>query len=73
MNKFTRIITLLSIILISGVLINAKQQADDSSKVEQQLLSKKSTSELYEIKALKIPSNLNFAGERVPTEKNDIK
>ena len=73
MNKFTRIITLLSIILISGVLINAKQQADDSSQVEQQLLSKKSTSELYEIKALKIPSNLNFAGERVPTEKNDIK
>jgi membrane-bound lytic murein transglycosylase D len=73
MNKFTRIITLLSIILISGVLINAKQQADNSSQVEQQLISKKSTSELYEIKALKIPSNLNFAGERVPTEKNDIK
>ena len=73
MNKSTRILTLLSIILISGVLINAKQQVDDTPQTEQQFLSEKNTSELYEIKALKIPSNLNFAGERVPIEKNDIK
>ena len=73
MNKSTRILTLLSIILISGVLINATQQVDESPQIEQQVLSKKNTSELYEIKALEIPSNLDFSGERVPTEKNDIK
>ena len=27
----------------------------------------------YQIKALKVPENLDFAGERVPTEKADIK
>jgi hypothetical protein len=73
MNKSARILTLLSIILISGVLINAKQQVGESPQIVQQLISEKNTSELYEIKALKIPSNLNFAGERVPTEKNDIR
>ena len=35
--------------------------------------SDKNTSELYEIKALKIPEGINFAGEIVPLEKPDIK
>lgn len=35
--------------------------------------SDKNTSETYQIKALKIPDNLNFAGELVPIEKADIK
>ena len=82
MNKPLRILTLLSIILIAGVLINAKQQVNDDTPIKQESNTSvtlqsstvnKNTSSLYEIKALKIPSNLNFAGERVPTEKNDIK
>lgn len=31
------------------------------------------THESYKIKAIKLPKNLNLAGERVPIEKNDIK
>lgn len=73
MNKSTRILTILSIILIAGVLINATQKPTDDFQTEELLISDKNTSELYEIKALKIPSNLNFAGERVPIEKNNIR
>lgn len=31
------------------------------------------TSDTYQIKALKIPNNLNFAGEKIPLEKADIR
>ena len=33
----------------------------------------KRTSESYKIKAVKIPNNLSFSGERIPLEKQDIK
>jgi hypothetical protein len=33
----------------------------------------KRTSDSYEIKAIKIPNNLNFAGEKIPLEKQDIR
>ncbi len=36
-------------------------------------ISDKNTSESYQIKALKIPQNLTFAGEHVPIEKHDIR
>lgn len=70
MNKPLRFLVILSIILISGVLINATQSVP--ARVTD-TLSNKNTSELYEIKALKIPHGLNFAGERVPVEKADVK
>lgn len=44
-----------------------------STKCFSQQLLEKSTSETYQIKALKLPKNLNLAGERVPIERDDIK
>jgi hypothetical protein len=63
---------ILSIVLLSGVLINATQNTGE--QVTETVIEKdKNTSDLYEIKALKIPEGINFAGERVPVEKNDIR
>lgn len=76
MNKSLRFLVLLSIIIISGIFI----KATSNTKVENNTVSTsdtianhKYTSNLYEIKALKIPEDLNFAGERVPVERNNIK
>ncbi|MCD6543799.1 MAG: lytic transglycosylase domain-containing protein, partial [Flavobacteriaceae bacterium] len=52
--------------------MNAVKKTDISQKDDLND-PKKNTSETYQIKALKIPDNLNFAGERVPVEKEDIK
>ena len=72
MNRPIRILVILSIVLLSGVLINATQNTGE--QVTETVIEKdKNTSDLYEIKALKIPEGINFAGERVPVEKNDIR
>ncbi|PHR72229.1 MAG: murein transglycosylase [Lutibacter sp.] len=76
MNRPLRFLVILSIVLIAGVLINAKQNTtieETTEATETVIQSKKNTSDLYEIKALKIPEGLNFAGERVPVEKTDVK
>jgi len=80
MNKPLRFLVILSIVLISGVLINAKQNTSENTvkndteiQEKKAVISTKNTSELYEIKALKIPEGINFAGERVPVEKADVK
>lgn len=41
--------------------------------VKNDTLTDKNTSDTYEIKALKIPEKMEFAGERVPLEKDDIR
>ena len=58
--------------MISSLLIFAAKKSDSE---ENNYLKEgdKNTSETYEIKALKMPENLDFAGERVPTENDDIK
>jgi hypothetical protein len=74
MQKPYKIIILLAIIILSGVLINAVQNQELESKETLKDKAKaKNTSESYSIKAVKIPTNLTFAGERVPLEKHDIK
>jgi hypothetical protein len=76
MNKPMKFLVILSIVLISGVLINATQNTVERKKEKTEatkVQSDKNTSELYEIKALKIPEGINFAGEIVPLEKPDIK
>ena len=74
MQKSHKIIVLLAVIIISGVLINAVQQNDPEFKATSKpTIETKSTSDSYTIKAIKIPTNLTFAGERVPLEKHDIK
>ena len=65
MNKFFRILSLLSITCITILFVNAI----DKSEIEPIT----STHKTYKIKALKLPSNLNLAGERVPIEKLDVR
>ena len=73
MTNSLRIIIVLSVIVLSGVLLNATQQ-DPEDKIEiKQNITFKNTSDSYIIKAVKIPENLEFAGEKVPLYKPDIK
>ena len=65
MNKPLRIISLLSIIVISLLFFNGINKDQVSSVVN--------THKNYKIKALKLPSNLNLAGERVPVEIPDVR
>lgn len=72
MKNSMKILGLIAVIMVSSLLIFAtktSKKAKDNNTTE----SDKNTSETYEIRALKIPTNLNFAGEHVPTEKSDIK
>jgi len=74
MKQLTRIFTILGIVFVCGILINATQKKESELETNsQEDPSNKNTSELYEIKALKIPEGVNFAGELVPIEKSDIK
>ncbi len=70
MNKANRILIVLSILVISTVLINAVSNADDTHEMRDPI--EKSTSELYDIKALVIPENLDFSGEKVPLQDSDV-
>ncbi len=72
MNKSIKILGLLAVIMISSLLIFATKTTN-SKKANNTIISDKNTSESYQIRALKIPTNLNFAGEKVPIEKSDIK
>lgn len=72
MKTSIKILGLLALITLSSLFIfsttNEKVQHFKDAKD-----SLKNTSKTYEIKALKIPDYLEFAGERVPLEKSDIK
>jgi|TARA_B110000305_G_C19289787_1_gene563589 hypothetical protein len=72
MKKRTKIFTVLGIVLVSGILINVQQ---NDSKIEENIsiTTPEDIKEPYQIKALKIPEGINFAGELVPIEKADIK
>lgn len=67
MKSEIKILSLIAIILVSSLLIFASKESKSS------ITSDLNTSEFYKIKALKIPKDLIFAGERVPIEKPDIK
>lgn len=67
MKNAVKILSLVAIILVSSLLIFAVKENKTGAD------SDISTSEFYKIKALKIPKDLSFAGERVPLEKQDIK
>jgi len=72
MNNSVKILGLVAIIIISSLLIFASKTktVEESNKTNE---SDKNTSETYQIRALKVPLNLEFSGEHVPTEKADIK
>ena len=65
MNKSLRVLSLLSIVCMTILFMKAIHKSDIDSIT--------STHKTYKIKALKLPSNLNLAGERVPIEKPDVK
>ena len=64
MPKIIRLLSIITITLFAVTFFNGLHVSDASEK---------NTSETYTIKALKIPNDLTFAGERVPTELYDIK
>lgn len=64
MQKTIRFLSVLSITILSTSFLNGVYTSN---------IDPKNTAETYNIKALKIPEGLTFAGERVPTERFDIK
>ena len=74
MNNPLKIIVILSIIIVSGLMINAvstKKQTTDKTN-NKTAAPIKSTAELYEIKALKLPSYIDFAGEVAPLDDSEV-
>ena len=65
MQKILRFFSYLGVILITFLSFKAVQKT--------KIKTTKHTSEKYEIQALKLPENLNLAGERVPIEMPDIR
>ena len=65
MQKIVRFLSIIFITILSITFFNAVYISD--------VPSEKNTADSYTIKALKIPDELTFAGEKVPTELYDIK
>jgi len=65
MKTSIRILSLSALVITTALLTNAIST--------QNITEPKNTSDTYKIKALKLPPNLNLAGERVPLEQYDIK
>ena len=72
MRNSIKILGLVAIVMVSSLFIFSTNNAAIS---EETIVTDndKNTSESYQIRALKIPLNLNFAGEAVPIDKEDIK
>ncbi|MFQ3297000.1 MAG: membrane-bound lytic murein transglycosylase D [Polaribacter sp.] len=60
-----RILSLISISIVTILFYNAIHKTVSNPEIQ--------THKTYKIKALKLPSGLNLAGERVPVEINDVK
>ena len=65
MKSSHRILTLLSISIVTIIFYSALYKAESDPKTQ--------TLRTYKIKSLKLPSELDLAGERVPLEINDVK
>ncbi len=66
MKNTARNLSMVGILIIATFFINAKISGDKNDV-------KKSTGLYYEVKALKIPANLSFAGEKVPLNEPDVR
>jgi membrane-bound lytic murein transglycosylase D len=74
MNRSYRFIVLASIIIIALFFINAEKSIKgDDGKGQIRIDSLKNRETATKTKALKIPNNLNFAGEKVELNKTDIR
>jgi len=65
MSKSSRFLSLTVLLFSTILLLNGIGKNESAKEIF--------THESYKIKAIKLPKNLNLAGERVPIEKNDIK
>lgn len=72
MKKSVRFLSIITIAFLAFFLMNSKDKPEEKKKVKNEKTSK-NVSDSYEIKALKIPLQMNLAGEPVPLEKQDIK
>lgn len=66
MKNSARNMALLGVLIIASFFINAKISENKNN-------GQKSTGLYYEVKALKIPENLSFAGEKVPLNDLDVR
>ncbi|CAL2061131.1 lytic transglycosylase domain-containing protein [Tenacibaculum sp. 190524A05c] len=71
-----RILFLIAVVTTGFFLLNlTKVKADSTEKpliTKDSIIVSKSVSDTYEVKAIKVPEYIEFAGERVPLEKADI-
>ena len=65
MNKITRFLSILGVFSLTLIFLNVIGITN--------IQISKNVSEKYEIKATKLPKNLNLAGERVPIERENIR
>lgn len=72
MKNLIKVLGLVALILVSSLLMFGTKNKTPN-KIKNDTIIDKNTSDTYEIKALKIPAEMEFAGERVPLEKDDIK
>jgi len=75
MTKANRFIVIISVLIVSAFFIKATQQ-NEKPKVDindgSSRIVNKPTRTSYEIKALKMPSSMSFAGENVPLNIQDV-
>ena len=71
MNKYLRFLSFLSIAIIMLFFINAIHKTDIKTEIDPNPES--NTHKNYKVKALKLPNDLNFSGERVPIERTSIR
>jgi len=74
MKNATKYISLILLLLLSGFFIKARDEKKEQQTTPIHIATEtdKNVAENYEIKAVKIPNNISFAGERVPIEKQDV-
>jgi len=72
MKTSLKILILITIVLVSSLFIFSTTSTKNNT-LSSINTNDKNTSETYQIRALKIPVNLEFSGECVPLEKADIK
>ncbi len=71
MNKAYKVLVGISIFIVAGFFINAIQ-VDENQLQHKEDQQEKNTSENYEIKALKLPSTMDFSGEEAPLSDIDV-
>lgn len=71
-----RFLSIISILFLAFFLMNSANISEEKIVQEEKettIQPTKNVSDFYEVKALKLPNNLELAGERVPIEKADIR